>query len=158
MCFASRKFSKNHAPETTERFQSWVLLPQTSLLLSWWELVALFNWWEDILLKEWWILFFPVCTHPELFLSQGVYFKWYSISHHKHHTARMYVWSPKPQRDFSLGRNCRKNKPALDEPLQERETALEECPTTLQTEKHGKLKSYFTKEVYSQYRHSCLSW
>lgn len=50
---------------------------------------------------------------------------------------------------FSLGRNCRKNKPALDEPLQERETALEGCPTTPQTEKHRKLKSYFTKKTYS---------
>lgn len=37
---------------------------------------------------------------------------------------------------FSLGRNCRKNKRALNELLQERETtALEECPTTPQTEK-----------------------
>ena len=48
---------------------------------------------------------------------------------------------------FSLGRNCRKNRPALDEPLQERETDLEECPTTPQTEKHRKLKSYFTSET-----------
>lgn len=52
---------------------------------------------------------------------------------------------------FSLGRNCRKNKRALNELLQERETtALEECPTTPQTEKnHKKLQSYFNNKTYS---------
>ena len=50
---------------------------------------------------------------------------------------------------FSLGRSCRKNKPGLDEPLQGRETALQEYPTTPQAEKHEKLKSYFTNETSS---------
>lgn len=83
-----------------------------------------------------------------MLLSQGVCFEQYNVGHHAHHTARARVGPLNLRRISSLGRSCRKNKLALDEPLQERETALEECPTIPQTDTSRKLKSYFTNETY----------
>lgn len=112
-----------------------------SLLFSWWELDALFNWCKGILLKEWWIPSFPACTYPELLLSQQVSSEWCNTSHHEQHTARARVWSPNHQKlIFSLARNC-KNKPALDDPVQESLTASKERPTAPPTQNHIKLKS-----------------
>lgn len=79
---------------------------------------------------------------------QGVYFERYNVSHPAHHTARARVGPLNLRKISSLGRNCRKNKLALDEPLQERETALEERPTIPQTDTSRKLKSYFTNQAY----------
>lgn len=56
-------------------------------------------------------------------------------------THQGHVWSPKHQKlIFSLASNC-KNKPALDDPLQESPTASKEHSTAPLTQNHIKLKS-----------------